>query len=261
MIQNQLPEAERGSSFHIDESLERNGSVKLTLEIPNVAFFKTWFQVWWPILFAALVSIMQCIVDSSDSPSIDFSKASNILASPKFYVMLVPLTGGCVGLKKFFGEVRLPTLDKGMMVWWVANLLFFFSHCDLLSGYYGVMPGLSDLFMDVSPALSYPQWAPRRVHLDAVYFLELTVEVPLAVFVILLYVYQHPGRYLAENFALGIQLAGTYVYTIPGLIVPETAPSWLRSCEHTSRAIWILFPMLIFGYRFLLTEQEQRSKA
>jgi len=199
---------------------------------------------------------------SSNEPMINMinlSKASRVLSDPMFYVMLVPFSLGCVGLKVFFSKVRVNAFDRGMMVWWHASCFFFYTHCDILSGYYGVMPGMAEQYIHSAPPLRYPRWAPERFHFDVVFFLDIILQCPLAIFVILSYLYQHPGRYFAEVFAAAAQLFGTALYYTPHILFPEENRDFLQWMDLSLGAAWFVYPLLILRRRFLQAEEEQRK--
>jgi hypothetical protein len=233
---------------------------------PNKTSFVTFVKVWWPTFMAAGTCIPQLIMDppvSSNEPMINMinlSKASRVLSDPMFYVMLVPFSIGCVGLKVFFSKVRVNAFDRGMMVWWHASCFFFYTHCDILSGYYGVMPGMAEQYIHSAPPLRYPRWAPERFHFDVVFFLDIILQCPLAIFVILSYLYQHPGRYFAEVFAAAAQLFGTALYYTPHILFPEENRDFLQWMDMSLRAVWFVYPLLILRRRFLQAEEEQRKK-
>merc|ERR1719162_2245094 len=106
------------------------------------------------------------------------------------------MTVAIMCLKNFFDKHKTTAVDRSMMLWWCTNFFFFHFHCDLLSGYWQVMPALTELYAHISPGHLKPQWADPRLHLDTTYFLELTVEVPLACFCLFLYLRGHPARYV-----------------------------------------------------------------
>lgn len=209
---------------------------------------------------------MQCIVEPEQTwawpPKLDlsfgeWSQARKALSSPWFYSCWVPMLIGVLALRSFFlAHKTLDSVERGMMVWWLTNIFFFHTHCDLLSGYYQVMPNLSEIYAAMTPQHQSPQWAEPRLHLDTTYFLELTVEVPLAIFVLLLYLRRHPGRYFAETFAVAVQMAGTVIYYTPPLIKREATPSWVCYFDRSFGAVWIMFPLIVLRRHFLRAEQE-----
>merc|ERR1712159_295594 len=102
-----------------------------------------------------------------------------------------------------------------------------------------------------TPQHQSPQWADARLHLDTTYFLELTVEVPFAILVLLLYLTRHPGRYVVETFAVAVQMAGTVIYYTPPLIRREATASWVCYLDRAFGSVWIMFPLLVLRRHFL----------
>jgi len=209
------------------------------------------------VLFAAQVLIMQCLVDPKQSwtsaPKLDlsFQQAFRVLSSPWLWICWGPMIAGLVWLKSFFEKHKLPSVEKGMMVWWLTNIFFFHTHCDLLSGYFQVMPALTEIYAGMTPAHLQPRWADPRLHLDATYFLELLCEVPLACLCLSLYIRRHPGRYFVETFACAVQMAGTVTYYGPPLIRMEATTSWVCFFDRTFGMAWIVIPLIVLRRHYL----------
>ncbi|CAK0870172.1 unnamed protein product, partial [Prorocentrum cordatum] len=130
------------------------------------------------------------------------------------------------------------------MVWWLVNAFWFHIGCDVLSGYYQVMPVLTELYMHMSPAHRDARWSPSRAPLDSAYLLELVIEAPLALLVLFLFWRRHPGRFLLEVCAASVQLAGTVMYYAPAVAKGETH-CWLSWADRSCGSVWIVFPTLL----------------
>lgn len=244
--------------------------------------FVAFVQVWWTVFFALGVLAMQSVVEPKQGwewpPKLDLSFAAfdgtfplnlasieqsqlyRVFSSPLLWACWGPMLLGILVLRRFFRAQKLDTMEKGMMVWWLTNIFFFHTACDILSGYYQVMPALADLYSNMTPQHQHRQWADPRLHLDTVYFMELTVEVPLAIAVLMLYFRRHPGRYFVETFAVAVQLAGTVIYYTPPLIRREATASWVCYFDRGFGSVWIMFPLFVLHRHFSRAVQEAEAK-
>lgn len=233
--------------------------------VQEATSLKTFLQVNWSLIFAVGCVAMQCTVSPNPGwvwpPKLDLTgdQARRVLTSLPFWACWGPMLAGIMWFRSFFRKHKLSHVEQSMMMWWWTNACFFHTHCDLLSGYYQVMPALTELYAAMTPAHLQPQWADARLHLDATYFLELSVEVPCALFVIFLYIARHPGRYVMETFALAVQLAGTVAYYAPPLIKREAMASWVCFCDRGFGAVWIVFPLLVLRRHFLAASHPKKD--
>lgn len=201
-------------------------------------------------------------------PTFDTSgaQASRFLINPFFLATFLPVLVGCVYFRcgksspyksnssaqvaplspslRIGGSTSSIVEEHAAAVWWLTNLFWFHIGCDILSGYFQVMPVMSDLYRRSNPAHMEERWHPRRGHLDAVYFLEILVEVPLAIWVLYLYLTRNPARQRVETFALAVQLAGAVAYYAPGIIRGEPAACWMTYLDRACGAIWVIYPLL-----------------
>eukprot|EP00930_Biecheleria_cincta_P102460 TRINITY_DN94206_c0_g1_i1.p1 TRINITY_DN94206_c0_g1~~TRINITY_DN94206_c0_g1_i1.p1 ORF type:complete len:238 (-),score=38.73 TRINITY_DN94206_c0_g1_i1:448-1161(-) len=207
--------------------------------------------VYWPALFSLLVILIQLLLDPSPKdmwpPTLDFSgaQAVRVISSPLWLSLIIPMILGLIVLRRFSQRHALSSQDHGSMVWWLTNLLWFHTGCDILSGYFQVMPVMTDFYNRMTPAHSHERWHETRNHLDAAYMLELCVEAPLCAWVLYLFWQQDPGRHVAEVFTAAVQLTGTVTYYFPGVVRLEAA-CWLSHIDRLCGSIWILFPLVIF---------------
>jgi len=162
-------------------------------------------------------------------------------------------------VKSFCKKHKIDVIEQGMMLWWTTNLFFFHIHCDVLSGYYQVMPAMTQLYAHMTPAHLKPQWADARLHLDATYFLEMTVEAPLAALCLCLYLRRHPARHLMEIAAVSVQAAGTMTYYVPPLIRGEVTPSWVCFCDRGFGAVWIIFPLIVIRRHWMAASDKKQQ--
>lgn len=223
-------------------------------------------QIWWTVVFAVLVTIMQCVVkpkqDWSWPPELDLSgdQAKSVLTSEWFWACSGPMLLGLPWFRSFFKTHKFAVVEQSMTIWWWTNAFFFHTSCDLLSGYFQVMPALTQIYAEMTPAHKQARWANARLHLDSTYFLEMTVEAPLALLMVFLYIRRHPGRYFVETFAVAVQLAGSVVYYMPSLMRGDAAANWVSYNYRAFGMVWIIVPLLVLRRRFVEAVAEAEEK-
>ena len=127
---------------------------------------------------------------------------------------------GCVGLT-VFGIVlssrvsHLSKIDRTLAYWALTNATWWSFGCDVLSGYFAVMPILRDHYNVVDTKHLIPN---ERSGLDAVYLCELLVHVPLCWFVFFSYINNWPFTKTLETALSGIQIVGTWAYYVPEIL-------------------------------------------
>ncbi|CAE8622015.1 unnamed protein product [Polarella glacialis] len=195
-------------------------------------------------------------------PTLDFSgdQAVRVISSPVWLATVLPILLGLLVLRSFVRRKGLSLQDHGSMVWWLMNMLWFHTGCDVLSGYLQVMPILTELYTRMTPSHSHSRWHEARSHLDAVYLLEAFIEVPLCAWMLVLFARQDPGRHVAEVFAATVQFTGTVIYYVPGLVKMEAA-CWLSHLDRLCGSVWILFPIMIFWRTFDAARRQGFDKA
>jgi len=169
--------------------------------------------VYWPFLFTVGTAVIILILDPSPPglddprhpadamwpPTFDWTGAQAVfvLKNPLFLGTFFPVVLGVFCLRFLLQAELFVTSEHASMNWWLCNLFWFHIGCDVLSGYYQVMPVLTDLYKRMNPAHLEEQWHPLRQHLDAAYLLELLVEAPLAAWVLYLYWVGDPARFIS----------------------------------------------------------------
>lgn len=210
-----------------------------------------WLQVYWPAVFAFATAMPLFVVEATTAnqwpPILDHTgaQAKRVVASPWFLATALPTAVGLVWLHHFARRTGLAAQEHASMVWWLVNAIWFHVGCDLLSGFFQVMPVLTELYSHMSPQHYSPRWHESRAHLDAGYALELLVEVPMAWYVLYLFATRDPARHTAEVFAAAVQFAGTVTYYAPGLAKGESH-CWLSYADRSSGSVWIIFPLILF---------------
>eukprot|EP00933_Yihiella_yeosuensis_P025308 TRINITY_DN19653_c2_g1_i1.p1 TRINITY_DN19653_c2_g1~~TRINITY_DN19653_c2_g1_i1.p1 ORF type:complete len:238 (+),score=41.21 TRINITY_DN19653_c2_g1_i1:67-780(+) len=219
----------------------------------------SFLTIYWPALFAMSTMVLQLGLDPSPAsiagwpPQFDLSgkQAVKVVTSPYWLAVVVPVFLGLLILRSWVKSKSISGQDHASMVWWLLNLFWFHIGCDVLSGYFQVMPVLTELYQRMNPAHDQPRWSEARNHLDSAYVLEALVEVPLCAWCLLLFARQDQGRYIAEVFALAVQFTGTVNYYVPGIVKLEAA-TWLSHLDRLCGSAWLIYPAIIC-YRTLST--------
>mmetsp|Transcript_72650 Transcript_72650/g.130851 ORF Transcript_72650/g.130851 Transcript_72650/m.130851 type:complete len:239 (+) Transcript_72650:110-826(+) len=227
---------------------------------------KDTLRVYWPAFFGMGTMAIQLFIDPSPKemwpPTLDFSgaQAVRVISSPIWLAIVLPTLLGLLVLSSFVRRKGLSLQDHGSMVWWLMNMLWFHTGCDVLSGFFQVFPVITGLYIQMNPAHVHPRWHEARTHLDAGYMLEACVEVPLCAWMLVLFARQDPGRHVAEVFVAAVQLTGTVTYYLPGLVKME-AHCWLSHVDRLCGSVWILFPIMIFWRTFAAARSQGFDKA
>eukprot|EP00927_Polykrikos_kofoidii_P060610 TRINITY_DN55548_c0_g1_i1.p1 TRINITY_DN55548_c0_g1~~TRINITY_DN55548_c0_g1_i1.p1 ORF type:complete len:232 (-),score=26.30 TRINITY_DN55548_c0_g1_i1:77-772(-) len=219
--------------------------------------------VYWPALMALFTWFFMCIIDPSPKdlwpPTFDLSgaQARVVLTSPFFLAVALPMVAGLFGIGIYCKRAKISTAEQASMVWWLCCMFWFNTGCDVLSGFFQVMPMLTDIYIRMTPSHTSPRWHESRAHLDAGYALELLVQVPLSAWTLWLYFRRDPARHIFETFLLGIQFAGTVMYYAPGLARGEAA-SWLSYLDRLLGSAWLIYPALLC-HRHMVAARPKRS--
>lgn len=120
--------------------------------------------------------------------------------------------------------------EKGLAMWHLTNATWWSFGCDVLSGYFGVMPLLTSHYdtVDGKHSLSPGAFATlgdgtrapalTRSGLDAVYLCELCIHVPLAWTVFWAYHHDAPWKRTLESVLCAVQITGTVCYYLPEIL-------------------------------------------
>lgn len=195
--------------------------------------------------------LMTAVVDPTPKdlwpPTLELtgSQARHYFLSAPFLATALPMFAGLAYLASFVRRHSFSNQEHASMVWWLVNLFWFHTGCDILSGLFQIMPVTTQIYERMSPGHLNPKiFAEPRVHLDTGYVLELLVEVPLAAWVLWLFMRRDPARHVAEVFALAVQFAGTVCYYAPGLYKMEVA-CWLSWADRACGSVWIIYPIIL----------------
>ena len=211
---------------------------------------KEFLFVFWPYIFALATIVLAVVVDPAECiwpPKLDLSgqQLAMLAKTPVWLCTALPTLIGGLVLHAIAKSRGMSAMDRQSLMWWHVNAFWFHTGCDVFSGYFQVMPVMTELYTHMSPIHVQPRWHPEREHLDCAYGLELYVEAPFALWLVYLFMSQDERRYLVELVALGIQFAGTVVYYLPGLMRFEHA-CWLSHADRFCGSFWITFPAYVF---------------
>jgi hypothetical protein len=206
-----------------------------------MGFFKT-LAVHSPIISAlsvAAIGVFYPLPNTKVQPL-------DTISSPPFLACLALLFGGWI-LAASKGLYSKPAIEQTITLWHLSNAAWWFLACDVLSGFFGIMPRFSDAYVVLDPrhALTNPE---DRLAIDGTYWCEALIHIPSAWIVFFLIIYNHPGRQPVEMFASGVQLAGTVIY-----YVPELAAGGNHYCEDkvvyftgvVFGLVWFFVPLLL----------------
>ena len=133
---------------------------------------------------------------------------------------LSPWFLGCVfttviGTLFTFRCKHLSRIDRTLALWALTNATWWSFGCDVLSGYFAVMPVLRDHYNVVDTKHLIES---ERSGLDAVYLCELFVHVPLCWAVFFSYINNWSFKRTLETALSGIQIVGTWAYYMPEIL-------------------------------------------
>ncbi|CAJ1341351.1 unnamed protein product [Effrenium voratum] len=224
---------------------------------------KEFLVVYWPWLFTLATIALGAVVDAAECvwpPKLDLSgkQLAKLFSTPVFLCTAVPAVLVTPVLAQL-ARGRLSRSDRASLVWWSVNLFWFHTGCDILSGYYQIMPVFTELYTHMNTAHGYARWHPERAPLDCAYGLELFFEAPFAAWLVYLFWKQDKARYLVELWALGVQFAGTVVYYLPALMRGEFS-CWLSYADRACGSVWIMFPAYVFWRSVKTARSESTGK-
>ena len=193
---------------------------------------------WWPIKLMFLCIIIILIYHPNED-IYQYLSISNLMFSVPF-LTCISLT--IVGILL----IRIHKVQEiTVALWHLTNATWWSFGCDILSGLFAIMPNLSNIYkiMDTNH-LSID----KRHTLDAIYWCELFIHVPLSWICFYSYLVDSGKKYILETFLAGIQLMGTIAYYLPEIL--NNCHSWKYNILASSLnlvfgLIWIIYPCII----------------
>jgi len=204
--------------------------------------------VYWAVVFAALTVVIACLFDPELSESIlpfglDGGRFAAMLTSLPFLVCLIPTVAGiALARREWASAGDVPLTDKMIAIWFLMNATWYHIGCDAFSGLFQVMPGLTDAYITMNPNHLEPMHHPARVGLDAVYWFELLVQMPLCYLAYWLYLKRAPSRHMVLAFVCGLHITGTVAYYAPNFLLGHTFHPLMSNLDRVIGALWIIIP-------------------
>jgi len=189
-----------------------------------------------PLLLMALISLFTAFVAPGTGLGGGWNSTEDVLSfftSPYFLVCVLATAVLYMWEKTLVDP--LVGVEKFVALWHLTNATWWSFGCDVLSGYFHVMPVLSQQYEFSNPNHLHES---MRYTLDAVYLTEMFIHVPLAYLCFYAHAKRWRGRHLIEAFLCGIQIEGTFLFYLPDI---------LEGCSNYpsgSLAVWIFW---LFG--------------
>ena len=163
--------------------------------------------------------------------------------SPSFMTCLIPTL---VGQKILRIKLHNNPSELADALWHLTNATWWSFGLDVLSGLFEIMPNFNTYYqiMDNKHLMGFHE----RATLNTIYLCELFIYIPLCWLCVYLYLINHPDRFVVELFLSGIQLMGTIVYYLPGILQGGGTISTnklITFMNLTLGMIWIIKPLYI----------------
>ncbi|MCA9535640.1 MAG: hypothetical protein KC593_18265 [Myxococcales bacterium] len=215
---------------------------------------KTKLYIYWPAGMELFTVALACSLDSrairdtgvNFALHFDPAQWMAMLLSPYFLTCAAFATFGMWKLHQIWksGPVFSDT-DKFAMVWFTMNACWYHTGCDVMSGLFQVMPNLRDAYAISNANHNFPMHDLHRIALDTVYWLELFIQLPMCVAVVVLYAKRSPARPVVEAFLCALHFAGTWAYYLPYMLMGETSNPIVSNIDRTVALAWVIVPALL----------------
>eukprot|EP00392_Amoebophrya_sp_AT5.2_P008164 g8183.t1 len=199
------------------------------------------------------------------------------LTSPAFWAVQAAVAASFLLIKRVAGRYGGPSagaagvedtnnlyeerMENLVMHWHLSNALIWSFFFDALSGLFAVLPKMRVIYykLDARHLLDIDM----RAGLDAVYWAELCIHVPLCYIAFLLHLYKRPSRGVIDVAVSGIQLCGCFIYYVSG--VYDNGKYWFNGepvIFFTGTVLgglaWMIVPMLVI-WRHMRLEAERHG--
>ena len=203
-------------------------------------------KVYWPVLLFASTAVTAWVYDPAlgDSMfpfsfSVDRMVAS--LTSGVFWFFVLLSIGGIFFVRRIWeSKGGFSDIDKMATLWFLLNATWFHTGCDIMSGFFGVMPNLTESYIALNDVHRLPMFHPDRVIYDAIYLFEMFVEAPLALWVTWLYLRKASIRPVAESFLNGMYIAGTVAYYMPNILLGHSPHIIMSNLDRLIASVWVV---------------------
>ena len=217
----------------------------------TVAFVQRWWSV---MMLVGIVLIPAAVVKPSANPSfppelVELDKSIRFVTSLPFLGCMTALVAGLAWMRRY--TFLASPVEYGIAVWYLTNGCWWSGGCDVLSGFFAVMPNLSEHYLVIDTKHSTNDGKDRG-GLDAVYLAELLIHVPTSIAVFHALVTRAPYARTLEAFLCGCQVVGTFAYYLPEVFVPTA--SWPDGGLALYGGIyfgllWVVLPLAILAWR------------
>jgi hypothetical protein len=201
--------------------------------------------VYWPVFLFAATAIIGWFYEPTEIESVlpfswDFSRVVASLSSPVFLTFFGLSVVGIVMVRRAWRDKPgFSATDRMATLWFLLNATWFHTGCDVMSGLFQVMPNLSEAYLALNEVHNMPMHHPDRIVIDTIYWFELLVETPLALFVTMLYLKQSKTRPIVEAFLNGMYIAGAVAYYIPNIILGHSPHILISNLDRMIASLWI----------------------
>jgi len=211
---------------------------------------KRTLYVHWPVVMMVGTIALACMLDPTDTHAVlafrfGAGRWLEMLLSPYLIACVLVAAIGLRHAHRVWSGApagQFSDTDKMVTVWFLMNACWYHTGCDVASGLFQVMPNLRDAYAVSNGAHNFPMHHPARAFLDAVYWFELFVQLPLCVLTYFLYLRRSPLRPVVESFLCGLHLTGTVAYYLPNVLMGETTNPVLSNIDRTIASVWIVVP-------------------
>ena len=208
--------------------------------------------IYWSVVMMVFTILLASLFDPVASASgsfvlaFDVGRIADMVFSPYTLTCVAVLIAGIVYANRTWaGSAEFTATDKMVTIWFLANVCWYHTGCDMLSGLFQVMPNLRDAYITSNAAHLQPMHHPERIYLDMVYWLEVCIQVPLCIAVYFMYLKRSPHRPATEIFLCALHLAGTIAYYLPPLLMGETSHPIMSNLDRSIASLWIIIPVLL----------------
>jgi hypothetical protein len=210
--------------------------------------------IYWPVLFALAVALLGAVLDpvastAQDTLALRFEAQPfiDLLTFWGFWACVAGATYGIVRAHRAWS--RDPggwsDTDRMIIIWYLMNACWFHTGCDALSGLFQVMPNLTESYQVSNAVHLAPRYHVSRAFLDAVYWLELLVELPLCILVYRLSLARSLWAHLVEIALCALHFAGTLAFYVPNLLMGEVSNPIVSNLDRAIGSVWIIVPTLL----------------
>ncbi|MEM7434781.1 MAG: hypothetical protein AAF436_06480 [Myxococcota bacterium] len=202
--------------------------------------------VYWPVLLFASTAVTAwaydpAMVESMFPFSFSLDRVVVSLTSVVFWGFVLLSVGGIAFVRRTWeAKGGFSDTDKMATLWFLLNATWFHTGCDVMSGLFGVMPNLTESYIALNDVHSFAMHHPDRILYDTIYWFELFVEAPLALWVTSLYLRKATIRPIAESFLNGMYIAGTVAYYMPNILLDHSPHVVMSNLDRLIASIWIL---------------------